>query len=78
MEWQWFAQTLNPYYEHDPSTSAMLIDDDRLIFQTIDDGHWDFGKDNSGNLINQMNIEHYITRFQPMGIHFVSEQIHWR
>ncbi len=44
IDWQWFAQTLNPYYEHDESTSAMLIDDDRLIFHTIDENHWDFGK----------------------------------
>jgi hypothetical protein len=50
----------------------MLIDDDRLIFHTIGDDHWDFGIDNSGNLMNQANINHYISRFQPMGIHFVS------
>jgi hypothetical protein len=72
IEWQWFAQTLNPYYEHDESTAAMLIDDDRLIFHTIDEHHWDFGVDNSGNIMNQANIDHYISRFQPMGISFVS------
>ncbi len=72
IDWQWFAQTLNPYYEHDPSTAAMLIDDDRLIFHTIHENHWDFGIDNSGNIMNEENIDHYITRFQPMGISFVS------
>jgi cap2 methyltransferase len=70
--WQWFAQTLNPYYEHDETTAAMLIDDDRLIFHTIHENHWDFGIENSGNLMNQANIDHYISRFQPMGISFVS------
>jgi len=50
----------------------MLIDDDRLIFHTIDDNHWDFGIDNSGNIMNQDNIQHYISRFQSIGINFVS------
>jgi len=50
----------------------MLIDDDRLIFHTIHENHWDFGIDNSGNIMNEENIDHYITRFQPMGISFVS------
>lgn len=72
IEWQWFAQTLNPYYEHSPATAAMLIDDDRLIFHTIDDDHWDFGCDNSGNLLNPENIEHYIQRFQSMEIDLVT------
>lgn len=71
IDWRWFGQTLNPYYEHDQSTSTMLIDDDRLIFHTIDDDHWDFGADNSGNLIDQRNIEHYISRFQTMKIDLV-------
>jgi cap2 methyltransferase len=72
IQWQWFAQTLNPYYEHSPATGAMLIDDDRLIFHTIDDDHWDFGCDNSGNLLNPENIEHYIQRFQSMEIDLVT------
>lgn len=50
----------------------MLIDDDRLIFHTIDDHHWDFGVDNTGNIMSEMNINHYIERFQPMGISLVS------
>ncbi|CAF1271805.1 unnamed protein product [Adineta steineri] len=72
VEWEWFAQTLNPYYEHDELTAAMLIDDDRLIYHTIDDNHWDFGIDNSGNIMNQANINHYISRFQPMNISFIT------
>ena len=71
IDWQWYAQTLNPYYEHDPSTAAMLIDDDRLIFHTIHENHWDFGIDNSGDILNEENIDHYIARFQPMGISLV-------
>ncbi|CAF4829686.1 unnamed protein product, partial [Rotaria socialis] len=69
IEWQWFAQTLNPYYEHDESTVAMLIDDDRIIYHTIDEKHWDFGIDNSGNIMNEENINYYISRFQSMDIH---------
>ncbi|CAF3711820.1 unnamed protein product [Rotaria sp. Silwood1] len=72
IEWQWFAQTLNPYYEHDESTVAMLIDDDRLIYHTIDENHWDFGSDNSGNIMNQENINHYISRFQSMEIRLIT------
>ncbi|CAF5179215.1 unnamed protein product, partial [Rotaria magnacalcarata] len=69
IEWQWFAQTLNPYYEHDESTVAMLIDDDRIIYHTIDEKRWDFGIDNSGNIMNEENINYYISRFQSMDIH---------
>ena len=78
VRWQWFAQTLNPYYEHDRSTADMLIDDDRLIFHTIDEDHWDFGVDNSGNLMNRANIDHYIRRFQPMGIRLVKHRLYSR
>ncbi|UJR15743.1 hypothetical protein I4U23_002678 [Adineta vaga] len=72
IDWQWFAQTLNPYYEHEDSTAAMLIDDDRLIFHTIDKNHWDFGIDNTGNLMSQANIDYYILHFQPMGISLIT------
>ena len=50
----------------------MLIDDDRLIFHTIDDDHWDFGCDNTGNLLSPENIDHYIQRFQSMEIDLVT------
>ncbi|CAF4451571.1 unnamed protein product, partial [Rotaria magnacalcarata] len=72
IEWQWFAQTLNPYYEHDESTVAMLIDDDRIIYHTIDEKRWDFGIDNSGNIMNEENINYYISRFQSMDIHLIT------
>ena len=73
IEWRWFAQTLNPYYEHDESTASMLIDDDRLIFHTMDDeNHWNFGIDNTGNLMSQANIDYYISHFRPMGFSLVS------
>ena len=49
----------------------MLIDDDRLIFHTIHENHWNFGTDNTGNLMNQENIDYYISYYQPMGINFV-------
>lgn len=72
IEWEWFAQTLNPYYEHDETTEAMLVDDDRLIYHTIDNNHWNFGIDNSGNIMNEENINYYVTHFQTMDIQLVS------
>lgn len=63
---------MNPYYEHDASTAPMLIDDDRLIFHTLDGDHWDFGSDNTGNVMHRPNVEHYVARFQPVGVDLVS------
>ncbi|CAF1367938.1 unnamed protein product [Adineta ricciae] len=73
IDWRWFAQTLNPYYEHDESTASMLIDDDRLIFHTMnEENHWNFGIDNTGNLMSQANIDYYISHFRPMGFNLIT------
>jgi len=53
----------------------MLIDDDRLIFHSYDENHWNFGVDNSGNLLNQENIDYYISYFQSMEINFVNKSV---
>lgn len=55
----------------------MLIDDDRLIFETINDDRWDFGVDNSGNILDENNIQHYIRRFEPMNVDIVSLDRTW-
>ena len=53
IEWEWMANTLNPYYEgHD--LKAML-DDDRFIAETL--SHWHFGADGTGDLMNLANLE---------------------
>ncbi|XP_068694889.1 cap-specific mRNA (nucleoside-2'-O-)-methyltransferase 2-like [Montipora foliosa] len=53
LKWDWIAGTLNPYYEgHD--LKAML-DDDRFISETL--GHWHFGEDGTGDLMNVANLE---------------------
>ena len=53
LQWEWLANTLNPYYEgHD--LKAML-DDDRFIFETLP--HWHFGADGTGDLMNLVNLE---------------------
>ena len=51
--WKWTGLSLNPYYEgNDPEA---MVDDDRLIVETLD--HWYFGRDNSGNILDPVNIK---------------------
>lgn len=53
LQWSWLGTTLNPYYEgHD--LKAML-DDDRFILETLP--HWNFGKDDTGDLMNLSNLK---------------------
>ena len=53
MDWQWVANTLNPYYEGN-DLEAML-DDDRFILKTL--SHWNFGVDGTGDLMNLANLD---------------------
>eukprot|EP00698_Gefionella_okellyi_P008577 TRINITY_DN2130_c0_g1_i1.p1 TRINITY_DN2130_c0_g1~~TRINITY_DN2130_c0_g1_i1.p1 ORF type:complete len:833 (+),score=195.15 TRINITY_DN2130_c0_g1_i1:60-2558(+) len=53
MNWDWRAISLNPGYEG--NDLGAMIDDDRFIRNTAE--HWYFGADNSGNLLNNGNIQ---------------------
>ncbi|XP_035212303.1 cap-specific mRNA (nucleoside-2'-O-)-methyltransferase 2-like isoform X1 [Stegodyphus dumicola] len=48
ISWEWFANTLNPYYE-DHNVKDIIVDD-RLLFPTL--RNWYFGKDNTGDITN--------------------------
>ena len=68
-KWNWFANSLNPYYEkNDLST---MLDDDRFIIDTID--NWCFGKDNTGNIMNPENIQNIWEKAKQMEfIHLIT------
>lgn len=62
-QWNWRASTLNPYYEgNSPST---MICDDRLMFHTLD--HWDFGVDETGNIMDWENSQAIIDNVKKLG-----------
>lgn len=61
IKWDWFAMTLNPYYEGNPA--SIMVDDDRFIRHTLN--HWCFGEDNTGNLMNLKNLNELIKVTQP-------------
>ncbi len=48
-QWNWMANTLNPYYEG--NSLSCMIDDDRLIVDTLD--KWCFGADNTGDVTGE-------------------------
>lgn len=50
--WEWTGLSLNPYYEGNDQEA--MVDDDRFIVETLK--QWYFGVDNSGNILNQNNI----------------------
>ena len=50
--WEWTGLSMNPYYEGNDQEA--MVDDDRLIVETLD--HWYFGQDNSGNILDPVNI----------------------
>lgn len=69
VQWNWIANSLNPYYEGNDLTA--MLDDDRFIVETID--HWCFGKDNTGNIMKKENVQMIWEKAQRMGtIQFVS------
>lgn len=54
VEWNWQANTLNPYYEG--NSSQQMIGDDRLIRYTLKNKNsWLFGSDLTGNLTEYHN-----------------------
>ncbi|KAG8437266.1 hypothetical protein GDO86_008101, partial [Hymenochirus boettgeri] len=55
-DWNWVANTLNPY--HEANDGSMMIADDRLIANTLP--WWYFGPDNTGDIM----INNYLTGLQ--------------
>jgi len=60
--------TLNPYFED--NNPAEMVDDDAFILGTF--AHWEFGKDDTGNIMVADNIRQLWQRAQRLGP--VSEQ----
>ena len=54
--WNWCATTLNPHYEG--NDLGYMINDDRFIMGSMD--HWNFGVDNTGNLMIKENMENLV------------------
>uniref|UniRef100_A0A8D8CR54 Cap-specific mRNA (nucleoside-2'-O-)-methyltransferase 2 n=1 Tax=Culex pipiens TaxID=7175 RepID=A0A8D8CR54_CULPI len=53
IRWQWFANTLNPYYEG--NSMGNMITDDRFILETLD--RWCFGEDCTGDIMKRENLD---------------------
>ncbi|XP_053601972.1 cap-specific mRNA (nucleoside-2'-O-)-methyltransferase 2 isoform X2 [Plodia interpunctella] len=63
LEWKWVANTLNPYYEG--NSPSNMISDDRFMFHTLD--CWDFGVDNTGNLMDWENSQAIVKKARSLG-----------
>lgn len=68
IEWNWTGNSLNPHFEGNDLQS--MIDDDRFINETFD--HWNFGKDNSGNIMNIENIRDLWTYCKDLPVFLVT------
>jgi len=67
--WNWVATTLNPHYEG--NSMGFMINDDRFLLGCLD--HWEFGQDNTGDLMNINNLNKLKERCIQMGdIHLVT------
>ncbi|CAF1482607.1 unnamed protein product, partial [Adineta ricciae] len=70
--WEWTGLSLNPYYEGNDQEA--MVDDDRFIVETLN--RWYFGVDNSGNILNQNNINGLWNKINnesnAMGVHLVT------
>jgi len=61
--WSWLATTLNPHYEG--NDLGYMINDDRFIMGSLD--HWEFGEDNTGDLMNRANLEQLVAAAGQLG-----------
>lgn len=67
--WNWIGTTLNPHYEG--NSLGFMINDDRFILGCLD--NWEFGVDNTGDLMNINNLNKLKERCKGMGdIHLVT------
>jgi len=68
--WSWVATTLNPHYEG--NDLGYMINDDRFIMGSLD--NWEFGKDDTGDLMDKANLEVLVARAAAMegGVHLVT------
>ncbi|XP_053664734.1 cap-specific mRNA (nucleoside-2'-O-)-methyltransferase 2 [Anopheles marshallii] len=68
-QWNWFACTLNPYYEG--NCPGNMIPDDRFILHTLDS--WCFGADGTGDIMVRENRNTIIRRRQRFpSVHLVT------
>lgn len=58
VQWDWIANTLNPYCEG--NSYSRMVDDDRFVRHTLK--HWCFGTDNTGNIMDLRNLDALIER----------------
>ncbi|XP_042316165.1 cap-specific mRNA (nucleoside-2'-O-)-methyltransferase 2 isoform X1 [Sceloporus undulatus] len=68
-DWNWVANTLNPY--HEANDNLMVIMDDRLIANTLP--WWYFGPDNTGNVMTLKHLtglQHFISNMAT--VHLVT------
>ncbi|XP_059051366.1 cap-specific mRNA (nucleoside-2'-O-)-methyltransferase 2 [Achroia grisella] len=63
VNWKWVANTLNPYYEG--NSPSNMISDDRFMFHTLN--NWDFGVDNTGNLMDWDNSQATVKKATSLG-----------
>jgi cap2 methyltransferase len=63
IDWNWLATTLNPCRDGNPSSCKTSIY--RFIMKTLD--HWNFGLDNTGNLMDVNNMLDIMKEASEMG-----------
>jgi cap2 methyltransferase len=63
IEWKWLATTRNPYCDGNPL--PCIFNDDSFILQTMD--HWNFGLDNTGNLMDINNMSYIMKGAAEIG-----------
>ena len=59
-QWNWLANSLNPYYEGNSLFS--MVSDDRLVKHALE--NWCFGIDYSGDILSRSNAASIIDDFK--------------
>ena len=68
LEWQWMATTLNPFYEGNSPVSTVA--EDQFIIETLE--QWDFGRDNSGDVMKWTNVISLCERVDSWSVQLVT------